>query len=314
MPADHATSADDRSSGSARSLAARFRGWPWPVRVVLRLAGLLVIGWTMLVGTLWFMQDTLIFPRHMTPPPGRDVPLDIEEIWHRAADGSNVPAWLLMPPDAPRNSRSPVALFWHGNGEIIDHLRHDPVVTLLTSLGVGVLMVEYRGYGRADGEPSQAALTEDGAAFVELLRARNDVDPARIALIGRSLGGGAACAVAERMGDRPPAGVALISSFTSIASMARAYLVPTVLVRHPFHNDRVVPGLVDRGVPVLLMHGTRDRVVPAWHSRRLHEMAPGSVLVEQDADHNDFPSDREGFDRALKAWLVRAGMVDPSRE
>lgn len=280
---------------------------PKPLRLPVRVLALVAFGYTLLLATLFFAQDRLIFPRHLVAdavinalPPGA------EELWITAPTGERVPAWLFLPASSPEGSRHPAAVFFHGNGELIDLIYRDAAITLFARLGFALLFVEYRGYGRAEGSPSQAALTDDGLAFVRLLEQRPDIDPDRIIYIGRSIGGGVASAVAER---RPPAALVLISTFTSVASFAGQFLAPEWLVRHPFRNDRILPTL---NRPVLLFHGEHDRVVPAHHSRTLAAITPGAQLVIQNADHNDFPTDFRAYEQAVTKFLTSNNLL-PSR-
>jgi fermentation-respiration switch protein FrsA (DUF1100 family) len=145
----------------------------------------------------------------------------------------------------------------------------------------------------------------DAAAFVEAVATRPEVDAGRIVFHGRSLGGGVACALAER---RAPVGLIVESTFTSVTSMAARYLVPPLLVRNPFRNDAFLRRFAG---PVLIMHGSADGIVPVRHGRRLHEIAPGSVYAECVSGHNDFPPDWDWYEAHIRALLERAGAVAP---
>jgi uncharacterized protein len=280
---------------------------PKPLRLPVRVLGLIAFGYALLLATLFFAQDRLIFPRHLVADAVINaVPPGAEELWITAPTGERVPAWLFLPASSPEGSRSPAAVFFHGNGELIDIIYSDPAITLFSRLGFALLFVEYRGYGRAQGAPSQAALTDDGLAFVRLLEQRPDIDPDRIIYIGRSIGGGVASAVADR---RPPAALVLISSFTSVASFAGRFLAPEWLVRHPFRTDRVLPTL---NRPVLLFHGEHDPVVKAHHSQTLAAITPGAQLLIQPASHNDFPSDFPAYEQAVTKFLAANNLL-PTR-
>lgn len=281
---------------------------PWPIRLVGRVVGLAAIGWMLWLATLFVLQDALIFPRDLVPPGLAQPPAEVEVLWHVADDGSRVPAWLASPEDGWPGQPLPALVFWHGNGEVIDYLLGDPLVAWARRHGLAVLLVEYRGYGQAGGTPSESALVADGLAFVRQLEARPEIDAARLVFAGRSLGGGIACGVAAQ---RRPAALILLSTFTSLRAVARHYLAPGWLVRHPFASDRIVPELAAAGVPILITHGSLDRVVPASHGRQLHALAPGSTYLEQPADHNDFPVDRAEFERTLEQFAPSARLTEP---
>jgi len=101
----------------------------------------------------------------------------------------------------------------HGNGELIDFWPNE--LNRFTNLGIGVLLVEYPGYGRSTGPQSQSSITEAFVTAYDTLCARADVEASKIILVGRSLGGGAVCALAAK---RPAAALILMSTFTSARS------------------------------------------------------------------------------------------------
>jgi hypothetical protein len=105
---------------------------------------------------------------------------------------------------------------------------------------------------------------------------------------------------------RPPAAMILESTFTSLASFAPRYLAPAALVRHPFRSDQVFPRL---SMPMLLMHGDRDEIIPVSHGRRLRELAPHATYLEMPAGHNDFPPDEDLYWLAIERFLREQGMI-----
>lgn len=249
-------------------------------------------------------QERFIFPRDV--PGKRDparVPAGVEQMLVTGEDGSQVPAWLRMPSHAA-GERVPAVVFFHGNAEVIDDVAHSAEVMIYPAMGVAVLVVEYRGYGRAGGDPSEAAIVADSVKMYDALAARPDIDPKRIAFYGRSLGGGVACAVARQ---RPPRAMILQSTFTSVRAMAAKMLLPGFLVRHPFRNDEAVAAL---DLPILFMHGDKDNIIPRSHSDQLLAVAKRGRLVSQDCSHNDFPTDADGYRAEIEKFLRENGLVD----
>lgn len=248
---------------------------------------------------LWFYQGALIFPVGMIPksalkaepPPGATV-----------IRGATM-GWLL-PPTKSIVGFAPLAVYFHGNAEIIDQLTNVREVRLLRSMGFAVLMVEYPGYGHAGGNPSQQGIVDASTELIDLAAARPEIDPTRVLYVGKSLGGGAACAVAE---VRPPRAMILLCTFRSIASFAHGMGVPEWLVKHPFRNEETLAKL---DVPVLIVHGDRDTIVPVAHGRELARIARQGVYVEQPgAGHLDLPTDWAGFERAVRELVDRAGLA-----
>lgn len=286
------------ASQGRRKLARR------PAAVLRRLVIILVTGYLFWCVALYLLQDSLIFPADMAPSPLKVIPYGQSTVVTEFPldDGGAVMSWYV-PARVATSRPGPVAIFFHGNAEIIDF--EDEIVQPYLGLGVSVLLPEYRGYGRAGGKPSEAAIVSDCVRFYDELLKRPDVDPSRIVFHGRSLGGAVAVQVASQ---RKPAAMILQSTFTSMTRMARGYGAPSFLVRHGFHTDERIGGL---GVPVLLAHGRRDDIVPFSHAEQLKALIPGAELVAFDCDHNGFPGDGndDAYWGAITAFLRTAKVL-----
>jgi len=211
-------------------------------------------------------QTAMIFP---APPRGRE---------------PAYPDNVVRTPDATflYLEGKKVVAYFHGNGE--DLADSVPMVSLLRSLGVGVLAVEYPGYGIAGGFPSEAGAYSAAESALAWLRTDRGIDADRVVLLGQSLGSGVATEMAKRgLGTR----LVLISPFTSIAAMARRIVpfFPGMFVRHRFDTEGKAPGI---SLPVLIIHGTEDDVVPFAMGERLARVFPhAQFLPIYDAQHND---------------------------
>ena len=250
---------------------------------------------------LFFMQRRFIFPRHLirTPAPTPTDASGIERIWLNTGAG-RTETWLL----SPRLDARPVpaVIFAHGNAELIDHW--DEEMEALTRLGLAVLLVEYPGYGRSEGAPSQTSVTEVFVAAYDMLAAREAIDADRIVFIGRSLGGGAVCALAA---ERRPAALVLISTFKSVNAMAaEKFFVPPFFARDTFDNLTI---LKDYPSPVFIAHGTRDAIIPYSHGVALHSVAKRGRLITYRAGHNNCPPDWPAFWREVERFLREAGIL-----
>jgi fermentation-respiration switch protein FrsA (DUF1100 family) len=223
-------------------------------------------------------QRALLFPRSAIPDGAAPdlARLGAERLWLEA-DGGRSEAWLL--PARSGSAPGPLLLYAHGNGELIDHWVQD--FEPARAAGVSALLVEYPGYGRSAGSPSEASIRAALVAAFDRAAGRGDVDARRIVGWGRSLGGGAVCALAR---ERPLAALVLESTFTSVRSLAARFFVPGFLVRDPFDNLALVRGF-ER--PLLLLHGERDEVIAASHARSLHAAAPRAELHLLPCGHND---------------------------
>lgn len=256
-------------------------------------------------GLLMGFQERLIFPRGV--PGARDALAPVRPGWEALAvageDGSRVPAWLKLPEQRRAGEKVPAVVFFHGNAEVIDDIADSDEVDMYPAMGIAVLLVEYRGYGRAGGAPSEKAIVADGVRFVDMLLKREEIDGTRVVFHGRSLGGGVACAVAKH---RPPRAMVLQSTFYSLRSMAAGFGAPGFLVRHPFRNDEFVR---EFDGPILFMHGTEDDVIACSNTQRLAAIARHGRVVTQTCGHNDFPADMAAYRREVEAFLRENGVV-----
>ena len=249
---------------------------------------------------LFLAQRQVIFPRYMIPSPA---PMDLKatriEPWWLETSFGKVEAWYLPP--AAADKPAPAVIFAHGNGELIDYWPNE--LARFSEMGIGLLLVEYPGYGRSAGSPSQESIAETFILAYDRLAARTDVDPARIVLFGRSLGGGAVCDLALK---RPSAALILMSCFKSVSAFAVRYLAPAFLIRDPFDNLSAVRQYQG---PVLVMHGKFDEVVPFGHGQALHAAARNGKMIVYEAGHNDCPPDWTIFWRDVGGFLRDTGIL-----
>lgn len=262
----------------------------------------LILGYLLWCGAFYFSQRKILFPVDLTPRP-TPPPANVEVIRLATAAGE-VEAWFAPAPGASSERPAPLVIYFHGNGELISE--QERMVDGYHDLGFSVLLPEYRGYGNSAGKPSQAAIAEDATAFYDLIVKRPEVDGARIVYHGRSLGGGVAAQLASQ---RKPKAMVLESTFASVTGMALRYGIPPFIVTNPFRTDLVLRGL---DVPVLILHGTRDTVIPVRNGRALAGIAgERGKYVEYPCGHNDFP----GFDREEDYWReIEARLIGAAAE
>ncbi len=274
---------------------------------MLKLAALWSVGisaagvYAAYCGLLFVSQRWMLFPGDRLVGSNSAAPDHAEVVWLDMQFG-RVESWYFAPETpAPSvlSARLPLVIAAHGNGELIDTF---PVEFRgFLELGMAVLLVEYPGYGRSDGSPSQETVTEVLVAAYDTMAARGDIDAGRIVLFGRSLGGGAVCALAA---ERDAAALILLSTFTSIRSMARRFLAPSFLVRDSFDNLEVVKSYAG---PVLVIHGSQDRLIPHSHGLKLGEAASRGSMVTYDCNHGNCPRDWDQF------WGDVAGFLTTER-
>lgn len=252
-------------------------------------------------GFLFLIQRHIVFPRFFIESPSNNEDIfGLEKIWINTSCGK-VETWFLSPALDPSAKKKPAVIFAHGNGELIDFWPHE--LSKFNDLGIGILLVEYPGYGRSDGTPSQKSIKEVFNSAYDVLVARKDIDPSRIVLFGRSLGGGAVCTLAD---NRPTSALILMSSFISVRSFASKYLIPGFLIRDPFDNLRVVSNY---NGPVLVIHGKFDNVIPYKHGIALYRAAKQGKMITYNTGHNDCPPRWDSFWDDIESFLHNSGII-----
>lgn len=230
-------------------------------------------GWTALIALLWFGQRQLIYlPDRNLPSP----PADVSVVEVETSDGIALRAWLV-PGEVEALAR---VVVFNGNA---GHMAHRlPLARQLATEGMETLLFDYRGYGDTEGSPSEEGLLRDARAVAE---AAFDTE-LPVAYLGESIGAGVATALAA---ERPPSALILRSPFTSLADIARIHyrMVPAgLLLRDRFEVEATITRLE---VPVLVVFGSADSIVPPEVSRRVFEAAndPKDLVELQGLDHND---------------------------
>jgi pimeloyl-ACP methyl ester carboxylesterase len=249
---------------------------------------------------MFVMQRRVIFPGtgRASARASATAPSGVTQVWLETSFG-RTEAWYF---EAAGDGSEPTVVFAHGNGELIEDWQGE--MEGLRAEGVNALLVEFPGYGFSDGEPSRVALRETFAGAYDWLVDQAEVDSARIVAYGRSVGGGAASDLAM---DRPVGALALQSTFTSTAALARGMLLPGFLVRDRFDNLRAVATFDG---PVLLLHGVEDDVIPYTHAEGLARMREGLAVIDIDCAHNDCAGEWPHIMATLTAFLGSNGLME----
>ncbi|MGV8041167.1 MAG: alpha/beta hydrolase [Thermoanaerobaculaceae bacterium] len=285
---------------------------PAPLRRASRLllAGAAI--WAALVVLLMIGERHLIF-FPMRHPHGewdldawrRRTGCAFEDRFLTTEDGVRLHAWWVSPPESrpPVELGRPVMLYLHGNAGNISH-RGGVVATLARRLGMDVLILDYRGYGRSEGRPHEEGLYEDARTAWRFLTVDRGLPAGRILVYGKSLGGGVATRLAS---EGHPAGLVLQSTFTSIPDLAAHHypFVPRFLVRTRMDSLSRIAAV---GCPLLVVHSRADEIAPFAHGKRLFAAArePKRFFTVELAGHNDtFDAGGEALLAAL-AELARS--------
>jgi len=247
------------------------------------------------------LENRLIYfpPRYPTGfvPPQR-YGLQVDEVWITTADGVKLGAYFLPHPSSPK-----VLLWFHGNADNIGFGLEQ--MKALATLDVNILALDYRGYGKSGGSPDEAGLYRDAdAAYRDLAETRH-FKPENVIIYGHSLGGAVAVDLASK---RECGGLIVESSFTSGRDMARRmFSIPLLAYVTKSRFDSIEKIRRVRS-PVLVIHGTRDALIPFFMGEALYQAAPEPKVFfgVEGAGHNDVCAvGGERYLRQLKEFISR---------
>ncbi|MBF0455702.1 MAG: alpha/beta fold hydrolase [Magnetococcales bacterium] len=244
---------------------------------------------------LYFSQSSQVYhpPKGHTGTPAQ-WGMDFETV-HLNSEGVTLVNWWI-----PGREDRPVVLFFHGNATNISEMQGH--VSLFSSLGMGVFLLDYRGYGLSEGEPSEAGTQADAEAAWRYLVEMKNIPADRLLFYGHSLGGGVASGLAV---DHPPGWLVLEGTFTSIPDVA-AQLYPYLPVRLMAHI--IYPNL-DRiariKAPLLVIHSSDDEIIPDSHGKKLFEAAhqPKQFYPASGSHHSGFSSGGRQSIQVLSAFI-----------
>lgn len=259
-----------------RAIATRLSSAARCCRLASLLLGVLFAG---CVSSPFYVPDRVLYG---TPA---DVGLKYEKVVFASTDGVRLTGWFI--PAAgyadPRNAKGTVIHF-HGNAQNMS--AHLEAVRWLLYRGFNLFVFDYRGYGASQGKPEPKGVFEDSNAALDYIRSRADVDAERLLVLGQSLGGTNAIAVVgagNRSGVKAMAIEATFFSYSAIADHnmpgAGAFFDDTYSAER--YIDKLAP------IPLLLLHGTSDFVVPYAHAVKLFEKArePKTLITVEGGEH-----------------------------
>jgi hypothetical protein len=270
-----------------------------PKKMAAGITGFASVLWLGLTAAVAASQRRLVFnptvEREVKSP--RSSGHRTRQVVLRAKDGTRLSGWLMTPQvQGPR----PAVIYFGGRSEEVSWVVRD-AGKLFPNMTV--LAMNYRGYGDSHGDPAENHMVDDACTLFDWLAARGQVDSARIAVVGRSLGSGVAVQVAK---ERPVRAVVLITPYDSILAIAkRRFRVMPIeyMLRHRFESIKYAPSLT---VPTYVLRASEDDVVPHSHTDEL--VAKLANLVADDtvpsSDHMNIPY-LEATQALIASFLTR---------
>ena len=263
--------------------------------LLLKIAVAALCGCLLLVLVAYFGQRKLIyFPDRTRVLPSQLGLPGVEERVLKTPDGERLIAWY-----AKARPGEPTLLYFHGNGgglrERAERVRQ------LSAEGWGVYMMAYRGYSGSSGTPSEMANVADARLAYGALLLEGVAPEATIAY-GESLGTNVATRIAV---ERRVGGLILEAPYTSIAKLGGQiypYLPVDLLLIDRYETDKIIAQVK---VPILIVHGRRDRTVPVEMGRALAGLvqAPKTLVVLPNAGHNDLYRDGNDALGVVRNWV-----------
>lgn len=249
-------------------------------------------------------RNFIFFPEKSITETPSDFAIDFEDVYFIAKDGVKLHGWFIS------GESNTTWIWFHGNAGNISH-RLENLSLIREYLGVNIFIFDYRGYGWSEGKVSEEGTYRDADAALVHILSRQDVDPAKIVLFGRSMG----CAVAVDLAYRNNVYALIIESpFTSISDMVRKTvpLLPIgAFIRTKYDSLSKIRAVT---CPVLVIHGDQDEVVPIEFGCRLYQAAnePKEFYTISGSGHNDtYVVGGVGYFSALSEFLGKLNKPIP---
>jgi len=253
----------------------------------------------MLPNWIWKQVEKryIFFPASEIEMTPADVGLDYEDVFFPTSNENLLHGWYVP------GSGNGTWLWFHGNGGNISH-RVTELELLHHRLGVGLFIFDYQGYGKSQGRPSERGTYGDARSALAYLQQNHRVNAGPIVYYGHSLGTAIAVELAV---EHQPAGLVLVSPFTSVSDMTRLafpWLPVSWLVKDKYNT---LSRIARVHCPLLVLHGTQDELVPVSHGQQLYRAAaePKGFQALPQAGHNDtFEAGGEDYWAAIEDFLA----------
>lgn len=244
------------------------------------------------------------FPTHDVPATPKDWGFQFEEVRFRSKDGTALHGWFVPVQGKLKGKAKATVVFSHGNAGSIGH--HLGFHLWLVDAGYNVLTYDYRGFGKSAGRVDRRGMLDDVRAAFDYVTIRSDVDPGRLVSMGHSLGGAKSLVALAEAPVRGLRAVVTDAAFASYQAMARQFVgeVGGNLVSDEWAPKDSVAKIAP--LPLLIVHGTDDEVVPFAQGRQLFEAAqqPKTMFEVKGGRHGDSLLRNQGAYRLkLLQWL-----------
>ncbi|MBI5207572.1 MAG: alpha/beta hydrolase [Candidatus Firestonebacteria bacterium] len=246
------------------------------MKIIILFISIIIVLWIL----VRFLEPSLIYypSRIINIPIAQRI--NYEEVTFKTDDGKNL--WGIL--SLSRDKKGTI-IYFHGNAGNI-YNRFD-IIYNIQKQGFNVLAFDYRGYGKSSGEPDEEGLYKDGKAAFDYILNHPLIDKNNIIFLGESLGGAVAVHLAQN--TKFCKAIILISTFTSIQDMSKEIF--SIFPLYIFSKSKYdsIKKIKNISVPILIIHGTQDDIVPFSHGEKLFKQAnnPKNFIPIKGAQHND---------------------------
>lgn len=251
---------------------------------------------------------------YLTP---EDAALSYEDVYFESLDKTRLHGWFMP----AKGEAWGTVIHFHGNaGNITAHLN---MMGFIPYKGLNLFMFDYRGYGKSQGHPNRKGVYEDSLSALRYVLARPDVDKQRVFLLGQSLGGANAIAVAASLTPETIRALVVDSSFYSYRSIVKDKIgtlpvlgwfktpLSLIMATDSYHSGDMIGSISP--TPVMILHGTNDRVIPFHHGEQLFERTrePKTFVRVEGADHIETLAPRNKATREKVVEFFRQAVREP---
>jgi hypothetical protein len=212
---------------------------------------------------LFFFQRNLLYHPNENNYFGDKLKVNIEKVQIRTSDDINLLGWFHK----KDLNKFKTIVYFHGNAGRLENRIYK--LNHFKDMNVNFLIISWRGFNGNSGKPSEKGLYKDGESVISWLKKMGLVEK-DIILYGESLGTGIATQIAQ---NRKFAGLILETPFTSMVDAAKnfyPYIPVSLLLKDRYENDKKIKNI---NIPVLVMHGEVDKIVPFWMGKKIYNMA-----------------------------------------
>ena len=248
-------------------------------------------------GWLYFQQPAMVFyPMSQLDATPEEWGLEYEDVAMQSEDGTLLHGWYIPSVDSDR-----VLLFFHGNAGNISHRGES--IAIFHRLGLNVFIIDYRGYGKSEGKPSESGLYDDALAAWQYLTETKGFQKDNIVIFGRSLGGVVATYLAA---EQKPGALILESTFSSAKDMA-SEIFPLIWFLVPMRFEfNCVERIQQVSSPLLVLHSRDDEIIPYRFGEKVFQAAnEPKLFVNMRGDHNSgFLLSQPDYEQSIRKFLL----------